>query len=312
MIVDMISSNDKIMSCIRDEPAPELVYSLLSAYGQRRGGELPGAWFVATLDSLGYKPAAVRQTLFRMTRAGILVARQNGRMSWYRLSDFGQAAIATGAGKLFDPPPPPWDGRWTLVVYQFETAGRARRDQVREILALEGFALLGRGVYIHPYPRTDRVLALIESARLKQRVLVFRADRLGEEPALVLAARLWDLSRLDRGYREFLQIFEPLLSRRPQTWRPADAFTTRLAVVLKYLQTAWDDPGLPSELLPARWKGQRARQVAHELYDAFLPGTLQHGDAVAEQVGVADLVMRHVAASLNKGVETENHSHLST
>jgi DNA-binding transcriptional regulator PaaX len=155
------------------------------------------------------------------------------------------------------------------------------------------------------------VLALIQRARLKQRVLVFRAERLGEEPAAALAARLWDLQRLDRGYREFLQIFEPLADQRPEGSSVADAFMTRLAVVLKYLRTAWDDPGLPPELLPARWKGQVARLMAHRLYDAFLPGTLQHGDAIAAQVGVAELVARPTAAAPEPGFEQKTDSILS-
>jgi phenylacetic acid degradation operon negative regulatory protein len=282
----MISPRNGILSTIAAEPTMELIYSLLSAYGMRRGGELPGAWFVAVLESLRHKPASVRQALFRLARAGALETRKDGRMIWYRLSSYGQAAIATGADKLFTPPQLSWDGCWTLVFYQFDTESREAREHAREILELEGFALFGRGVYIHPHERTERVRKLLREANLEDRATIFRAQRQNGETDGALAARLWDLRRLERGYRQFLKMFQPLVDRPATSWSPDEAFAGRLALVLKFLRTAWDDPGLPPALLPDGWSGHRARVVVARLYEKLLPGTLHHGDAVARQVGV--------------------------
>jgi phenylacetic acid degradation operon negative regulatory protein len=282
-----MSSHDGILSTITAEPPTELIYSLLSAYGRRRGGELPGAWFVAVLESLRHKPPSVRQALFRLAREGALETRKAGRITWYRLSSFGQAAIATGSDKLFTPPQSSWDGCWTLVFCQFDTGSREAREHAREILELEGFALLGRGAYIHPHERTDRVLNLLREARLEDRATIFRARRLNGEADDALVARLWDLRRLERGYRRFLRMFQPLADRPVASWSPAEAFAGRLAVVCKFLRTAWDDPGLPRALLPDDWSGHQARVVAARLYESLLTGTLRHGDTVARRLGVA-------------------------
>jgi phenylacetic acid degradation operon negative regulatory protein len=283
----MIVSYNKILSTIAAEPTTELIYSLLSAYGSRRGGELPGAWFVAVLESLRHQPAGVRQALFRLARGGVLETRRAGRMIWYQLSSYGQAAIATGAEKLFTPPQVSWDGYWTLVFYQFDTGSREAREHAREILELEGFALFGRGVYIHPHERTARVLKLLREAGLEDRATIFRARRLNGETDSALVARLWDLRRLDRGYRRFVNLFGPLLDRPVASWSPAEAFAGRLALACDFLRTAWDDPGLPPALLPADWSGRAAREAAAQLYEKLLPGTLKHGDAIARQLGVA-------------------------
>jgi phenylacetic acid degradation operon negative regulatory protein len=283
----MNPSLNRILSTIAAEPPTELIYSLLSAYGNRRGGELPGAWFVAVLDPLRHKPASVRQALFRLARSGALETRKEGRLTWYRLSSYGQAAIATGSDKLFTPPQSSWDGRWTLVFYQFDTESRVARDHAREILELEGFALFARGVYIHPHERTERVRKLLREAQLEDWVTIFRAQRLGGETDGALAGRLWDLRRLGRGYRRFLQIFQPLVDRPAASWPPAGAFAARLALACSFLRTAWDDPGLPPALLPANWSGRRAREVAARLYHNLMPGTLRHGDAVTRQLGVS-------------------------
>jgi phenylacetic acid degradation operon negative regulatory protein len=285
----MIPSRNTILSIVAAEPPTELVYSLLSAYGRRRGGELPGAWFVAVLQALRHKPASVRQALFRLTRTGALEARKDGRLAWYRLSSYGQAAIATGSDKLFTPPSLSWDGRWTLVFYQFDTGSRDARDQAREILELEGFALFGRGVYIHPHEQTERVLNLLREVHLEDRVTIFHGRRLNGESDSILAARLWNLRRLERGYSQFLKIFEPLADRPATAWTPAEAFAGRLALACKFLRTAWDDPRLPPALLPVDWSGHRARRVAARLYEKLMPGTLQHGDAIAGRLGISIL-----------------------
>lgn len=291
----MIVSYDSIVSTLRDEPATEVIYSLLASYGGRRGGELPGTWFLEALGPLGHRPAAVRQALFRMTRGGELEARKEGRLAWYRLSPFGRAATATGTSKLFDPPAASWDGAWTLVCYQFDTGSRGERDAVREILELEGFALLARGTYVHPHERTRRVLELTHANGLGRRVTVFRARRIGGEADAALAGRLWDLRRLGRDYRRFLRRFGPLARRPARRWPPAGCFALRLAVVCHYLRTAWDDPDLPRRLLPGDWAGHQARAVAAQLYRDLLPRTLRHGDDLAARVGVLDRLDRPAA-----------------
>ncbi len=103
------------MSTIYNASPNPLIYSALSAYGRRRGGELPGPWFVAALEPLRQTPAATRQALFRMEASGELVARKKGRIKHYRLSTYGLAAIEVGADKLLTPPAKKWDGHWTLM-----------------------------------------------------------------------------------------------------------------------------------------------------------------------------------------------------
>ena len=59
----------------------------------------------------------------------------------------------------------------------------------------------------------------------------------------------------------------------------------RLAVVLWYLPIAWDDPELPTSLLPQYWSGFKAREVAREIYEKFWPGTLAYGDSIMTELG---------------------------
>lgn len=241
---------------------------------------MPGPWLVAALEPLGIPAATVRQSLARLVQRGDLVARRQGRVKHYALSDLARGFTDTGSEKIFSPPPADWDRRWTLVHYRFEGEQRAARDQVREILEIEGFGMLGRGLFLHPRDRVAKVEAGLAAAGCGTEVAIFRSRWARDEPEQAVAARVWDLDALATAYREHIDRFAPLLRRRPS---PAEAFGLRLALVLSYLHTAWDDPDLPHELLPRRWPGHRARELTATLYRRWLDDTLRHGDALLER-----------------------------
>lgn len=277
--------NVRILSTVREAQIPLLVYSTLSAYGNRRGGELPGPWFVSIFGSIGHRPPAVRQVLYRMVRNREMDVRKRGRVNFYKLSEYGSASIEAGRHMLFGEPEVEWDGYWSLVHFQFESGERVERDLVRNQLCLEGFACLGRGLYIHPRDRIERVRQALEAEGKGDKIVTFRSRRLGGEPDTAFARRLWDIEGLNRRYREFLKVARPLLRRPAAGYKPRDAFMARLAVVLWYLPIAWDDPELPASLLPPGWSGLKAREVAREIYERLWPGTLAYGDSIMTELG---------------------------
>lgn len=289
-------SLDDITSSILGEPVTESIYSMAYAYGGRRGWELPGAWFVKALGVLGFSESAVRQGLFRMVRDGAMEARREGRAKWYRLSRYGVAETGIGADKIHCAPAEGWDGLWTFVHYRFTTEERAQRDKVHGMLELEGFAALAPGVYIHPRDKASAMTTAVAEAGLDQRFVAFRGERVGGDSDAELVRRLWDLTALEAGYRRFLGDFEPLL-RRKRVPAPRRAFGLRVACVLAYLGTAWDDPDLPAELLPANWPAARARETASTLYGTLLPGTLAFGDEIMRQIGMEDRIDRHESST---------------
>jgi phenylacetic acid degradation operon negative regulatory protein len=277
------------MSIVSHAAPALLVYSLLAAYGEARGRELPGAWFAAVLAELRHQPATVRQTLFRMVRSQELAARRLGRFTLYRLGAFARASIEAGREKIFARPERNWDGRWTLVHYRFDGGQRALRHNLRDVLEVEGFAALAGGLYIHPRDRLARIRTAVAEHGLGDQVMFFRADSDASLSPSAVVARLWNLGDIDRRYRKFLTRFTPLDGRRARDFAPREAFAARLALVLEYLPPAWDDPELPDELLPAGWSGHDARALAQRLYQTLLPGTLRHGDDVWAQLGLGEL-----------------------
>ncbi|HUF89750.1 MAG TPA: PaaX family transcriptional regulator C-terminal domain-containing protein [Gemmatimonadota bacterium] len=251
----------------------------MSFYGSRQGGELSGPWLVAALGAIGVRSSSVRQTLWRMERDGELEARRRGRAKLYRLTPLARAEMEIGADKILNPPEPGWDGRWTLVVYAFESEDRPDRLRLKAALDAEGFAPLAPGIAIHPRDRGGRIRTAADEQGFGGRIEVFRADRFAPGDGSRFTQDLWDLPTVARRYRAFLHDFGPLLVTDVPD--PATAFAVRFAVVLRYLRAAWPDPELPPALLPPDWPGSEARRVAAALYRRLLPGALAFGDAIA-------------------------------
>jgi len=271
-----------------DAPVSNFVYSSFSFFGSVRGGELPGRWFVTALAEVGCDEPAVRQTLYRMERSGELLSRREGREKLYRVTGYAQGEITAGTGKIFDPPAP-WDGHWTLLHARFEKAERMHRERLQVLLQVEGFANLGPGLYIHPRPRGERVLAAVDPA-VRERVIALRGERVGEEPDTRFIARHWDLPALACRYRDALGELDRIARETGRRCAEVEAFRRRFEVVLRFLRVAWDDPDLPADLLPPDWAGTAARERAEELYRRFLPGALRFGDRVLADIGHASPV----------------------
>ena len=273
---------DALLSTVRDAPVSYLVYSALSFYGDRRGGEVPGTWFVSALETLGVEAAAVRQTLFRMERDEELIGRKVGRVKLYRASPYARAEIGAGVQKIFAPIDADWDGYWTLVLTQFPNDMRVERDRVRSILQVEGFAPLGNGAYVHARDRADRLQQALADLGVVRFITAFRVDRVHGSSDRDFAYSHWDLDALRDDYVDFLARFRPLGSRPLSAFTPATQFALRFAVVLGYLEIAWKDPELPLSMLAPHWPGVKARALARRLYERFLPGALAFGDSLVQ------------------------------
>ena len=144
------------------------------------------------------------------------------------------------------------------------------------LLELEGFGALGRGVYVHPRDRTQRLAGVIARMGLQDGVMIFRAELVQAQGDRALVSGLWDLNDLDERYATFLSHFSAARRRRSCWKKPEDAFRMRLALAIAFLSIAWGDPDLPDPFLPSEWKGGRAQRLAARFYQELVPGTLEH------------------------------------
>ncbi len=273
-----------ITAQLRQAPTTDFVYSSLSFLRDRLGDAIPGTWFVAALGAIGVDSQTVRQTLFRMARSGVLVARRAGRVNWYRPTTTTSAVLAAGGARTMEQVDDAWDGRWTLVVLRLERGDREPRERLRDLLLVHGFGNLRSGVYVHPRDRAQPILEAADALGVGRRVAVFRGARDGLPSDADLVRELWDLPAVENRYRRFVRRYEPVVAAPADTWSPRQAFALRFAYMFELFRITWDDPSLPARFLPPDWAGRRARALGQSLRSILRPRALRFAEEVARDV----------------------------
>ena len=96
------------------------------------------------------------------------------------------------------------------------------------------------------------------------------AGGLGDERTLARTA--WDLDAIERRYEDFLD-----LVGRPRPRTDRQALVAQVRLVQEWRRFPLLDPGLPRELLPPRWSGNRAAEVFRERHAAWAPRPRRRG-----------------------------------
>jgi phenylacetic acid degradation operon negative regulatory protein len=110
-------------------------------------------------------------------------------------------------------------------------------------------------------------------------------DHLGYAPLAERVRAWWDLPAIEDRYAAFVRDSRPLarrLARRPSP--PGEAFAAYVRMLTIWRRLRYLDPGLPRDLLPARWKGEVAAELFAELDAALRPLADRHARGVLDAV----------------------------
>ncbi len=293
--------------------ARSMLFTLFGDYIRHYGGTVWVGSLIALMAQFGFTAPAVRAAVSRMTRQGWLRSMRAGRASYYALSPRGQARIEEAAERIFKLHPGRWDGLWRLLVVSSAAPDPARRAALRRELGWMGFAPISRGVYVSPNDLLDRCAALAERYGPAGQMETWTARHTGPRSDAALAARYWDLQAIDQAYAEFVRVWKPRLDERrkadasgralddaaasdeldsrasgptgvSQNATPRDdhaggddatAFAEKTRLIHAFRKFLFTDPGLPQELLPARWNGLEAGAVFSGYYHLLAEGALR-------------------------------------
>ncbi|MGD8200208.1 PaaX family transcriptional regulator [Ornithinimicrobium sp. W1679] len=243
--------------------------AVVDLYGDHlpaHGWWAPVAGVVRLAQTCGVTPAATRTAVSRLVREGWLAARTIDRARGYAATPLAQHRLRRAHVRIYAPGPPAWDGRWHVVVVEHH-GDRRRRDHVAASLGYLGYGHLATATWVSPWvsPELGAVLEGHGAAWT-----AWTGDPHGSRSPAELARRLWDLPALAASYEEFARTLpapEPGLSTLP----PHAAYPLRTRLVHEWRKFLFRDPGLPAEVLPPGWPGQRVRQRLLEVADALAP-----------------------------------------
>jgi phenylacetic acid degradation operon negative regulatory protein len=94
-----------------------LLITVLGDYVRPARQPAPTAAFINVLGRLGVEEMACRQALIRASADGWLIARREGRYTWWQLSPAFEQFLDLGVERIFGftATQPDWDRRWLVV-----------------------------------------------------------------------------------------------------------------------------------------------------------------------------------------------------
>jgi phenylacetic acid degradation operon negative regulatory protein len=222
--------------------------TFFGAFLRRLGGWIAVADLIALMAELGLDAQAVRSSVSRLKRRGVIESERRGGAAGYRLTARGEAILRAGDARIYGRAA--GDDRWLLVVFSVPESQRALRHRLRSGLAGLGLGIVAPAVWIAPAHLRAEIERLVADVGI-ERVDLFEAQPLGD------VTRYWDLDALAAEYSRYLAEWES---------RPVDGFADYIRHLDAWRRIPFHDPGLP---LPV---AERAREVFAEI-DARLAPT---------------------------------------
>ncbi len=242
------------------ELAPRrLILSLYGLYARPEGNWLSVAALVALMEDLGVDSAAVRSSVSRLKKRGVLEPVRRDGSAGYALSEDALAVLRAGDERIWSRPRATAADGWLVVVFSVPEAEREKRHALRSLLTRLGFGTAAPGVWVAPGTSYDETLAALERQGLAAYTEFFRGDYLGVGDVAARMAQWWDLDALAALYDEFDDTHRPLLGLRNPS--PREAFTAYVPMLTAWRRLPYLDPGLPLEHLPDDWAGVTAGEL---------------------------------------------------
>lgn len=256
--------------------ARSALFDLFGDHLRSRGGRAPVAALVQVLAPLGVTAPAVRTAISRMVRQGWLEPVQVGGGRGYALTERARHRLDDAAARIYRTREQGWKGGWDLLVVT-SPPSRPARVRIRSALEFLGYAPLGDGTWISPFPSPE-----VEGVLSSEGGAVLRFEAFDGDP-VVLAGRAWDLDALGRSYAAWHAEARRLVEASAQSLAPGPGNDERAFVVRSHLVHEWRkflfrDPGLPVELLPPEWPGHAAARFFAEEAARLLPAASRFVD----------------------------------
>jgi phenylacetic acid degradation operon negative regulatory protein len=244
----------------------QLIVTVYGLYAREEQNWLSVAALVRLMADLGIDGQAVRSSVYRLKKRGILNSQPMSGAAGYALSANAVSILAEGDTRIFrDCRAAAADG-WVVAVFSVPERDRRKRHELRTRLTRLGFGTVAPGVWVAPRHVAAEAKTVLDRHGLGGYVDLFGGQHIGFADVRGKIGDWWDLAELTRLYSAFSDRFGPVarrLARRQVTDR--EAFAAYVPMLTAWRQLPYLDPGLPLELLPRPWSGETAAGLFAEL-----------------------------------------------
>jgi phenylacetic acid degradation operon negative regulatory protein len=250
-------------------PPRALIVSLFGMYARESGGWLSVATLIKLMAQLGADETAVRSSISRLKRRGVIEAERVGGRAGYTIGEHARRMLDLGDRRIFERKQASLSDGWLLAVFSVPEPERDKRHLLRSRLAWLGFGTVTSGIWIAPKHLEDEAREVLTSEGFADYVDLFHADHLGFGDLTTKVSTWWNLDELDELYSEFTRSHADILAAWHNRGRKrADdptAFADYIRTLTTWRRLPYLDPGLPAELLPPGWAGAQAGATFHAI-----------------------------------------------
>ncbi|MFA9430289.1 PaaX family transcriptional regulator C-terminal domain-containing protein [Egicoccus sp. AB-alg2] len=278
---------------MRQRQSRSVLLDLYGAFVRDLGGWIAVADLVRLSAPLGVEEAAVRLSVSRFSRKGLLVRRQIGGRVGYELTETAAQLLAEGDERIASllEPARLQDG-WVIASFSVPEEIRAKRHQLRSRLEWLGYGNLGGGLWIAPRRELEATRDMVASLGLEAHVDLFLGDYDGFDDVRRLVTRCWDVEAIRTVHRDYVAEFAPVLAaqeQHPPEQDPVGAFVAYVTALHEWRKLPYVDPGLPVELLPDDWEGTVSVDLWRRLSGRLEPTARAHvhANVDAQTMGLA-------------------------
>lgn len=239
-----------------DHSPRHLILSLFGLYARDDQGWLSVRSLIGLMADLDVDAAATRSSVSRLKKRGVLEPARVDGQAGYALSEGALAVLREGDARIWSRPRASVADGWLVVVFSVPEAERGKRHELRSLLTRLGFGTAAPGVWVAPGTAYDETLAALDRAGLTSYTELFRGDYLGAGSASVRVGEWWDLPAIAALYDEFVTEYRGLTRLREPD--PARAFAAYVPMLTAWRRLPYLDPGIPLDLLPGGWPGEKA------------------------------------------------------
>src|SRR2546430_5412902 len=128
----------------------QLIVTLYGLYAREDGGWGSVAALVGLMAGLGVGEPAVRSSISRLKRRGLLDAERRAGSAGYALTAAARRILDDGDARIFVRRRATAEDGWVLVVFSVPESEREKRHLLRSRLARLGFGTVTPGLWIAP------------------------------------------------------------------------------------------------------------------------------------------------------------------
>jgi phenylacetic acid degradation operon negative regulatory protein len=265
----------------RDTRLGPLIITIFGLYARREHNWLSVASVVQLMADLGVEGQAVRSSISRLKRRGVLLSERHGGAAGYALADSTLEALAEGDMRIFERSRATAEDGWLVVVFSVPESEREKRHELRTSLTQLGFGTAAPGVWVAPGNLAAETRRTLERRGRAEYVDIFAGDHFAFGDVRSKVREWWNLDELTELYADFLRRYRPVLDTAlGGGTTPPEAFRTYIPMLTQWRRLPYRDPGLPLSLLPPGWNGVTAGLLFDDLNSTLGAPAREHALAV--------------------------------